>query len=150
MDLVDQMIEEGFLEPKEDATFLRTLPPEAAYLVNEEVAFIGCDHQHEWPKDVANPCIGQPHGKELCLNMGDTFCYACADAETVKPEQCAEVADIYRRFGSTGLVCWSAKQRNEDPLIEVTERPEYWKTWKTLYGDLKIQPNFCNKSIPRW
>lgn len=151
MDLIEKLVEEGVLDdPEADAAFLRTLPPEAVYLVNEEMAWIGCDHQHDWPKGVANPCLGKPHGKSLCLNMNDTFCYACGDAEVVKPEQCAEVAQVYKRWGPIGLVCWSAKQRNEDPVVEYTEDPVYQTTWKALYGDLKVQENYCNKVDPRW
>ena len=148
----EKLMEAHDLDSREDAEFLLTLPPEATYLVQEGAAWIGCDHQHEFPKDKswAEACKGQPHGKNLCLNMGDTFCYACADAETVKPEQLAEVTDIYKRFGGTGLDCWTAKQRNENPVIEVFERPEYQKAWKALYGDLKVEDNYCNKITPRW
>jgi hypothetical protein len=152
MDEIDEMLSEGILESEADAAFLRTLPPEAAYLLKEEAAWIGCDHQHEWLKDKSfeENCKGQPHGKSLCLNMGDTFVYACADAAEVRPEQLAEVADIYKRFGGYGLTCWAAKQRNEDPVIEITETPEYQETWKALYGDLKVEINKCNTVCPRW
>jgi hypothetical protein len=152
MALIDKMLSEGVLDSEEEAAFLRTLPPEAAYLVNEEVAFIGCDHQHEWPegKTGVEACKGQPHGKLLSLNMGDTFCYACGDAETVKPEQVAEVANIYRKYGGDGLVCWVSKMRNEMPIVEILESPGYLKTWKALYGDLKVESNYCNRTVPRW
>jgi hypothetical protein len=152
-EMIDKLLEEGALDdPEADAVFLRTLPPEAAYLVNEEQAWIGCDHQHEWPKDKtpAEACNGQPHGKVLCLNMSDTFCYACGDAEEVWPHRCAEVSEVYKRFGPIGLVCWSAQQRNEDPVVEYTEDPVYQQTWKALYGDLKVEANYCNKVDPRW
>jgi hypothetical protein len=151
-ELINKLLEEGDLDdPEADAAFLRTLPPEAAYLVDAEAAWIGCDHMgHDWPAGVKNPCAGKPHSKSLALLMSDTFAYACADAEDVKPEQCAEVADIHKRFPSWGLVCWAAKQRNEDPVIEVTERPEYQETWKALYGDLKVEKNYCNTKVPRW
>lgn len=148
----EELMNECCLDSLEDAEFLLTLPPEALCLVREEAAWVGCDHQHEWPKDKSfeECCKGQPHGKNLCLNMGDTFVYACADAAEMKPEQIAEVADIYKRFGGTGLVCWAAKQRNENPVVEVFERPEYQETWRSLYGDLKVEDNYCNKVTPRW
>jgi hypothetical protein len=151
MSKAEDLMSECDLDSLEDAEFLLTLPPEATYLVQEGAAWIGCDHMgHDWPKGVENPCKGKPHGKVLALNMGDTFCYACADAEHVKPEQLVEVTAIYKRFGGTGLDCWAAKQRNENPVVEVFERPEYQKAWKALYGDLKVQDNYCNKITPRW
>jgi len=151
MSKAEELMEECCLDSVEDAEFLLTLPPEALYLVKEDAAWVGTDHMgHDWPKGVANPCKDKPHGKVLALNMGDTFVYACADAAEVKPEQLAEVADIYKRFGGTGLVCWAAKQRNEDPVIELTERSEYQETWKALYGNLKVETNYCNKITPRW
>lgn len=149
-DLIDKIEQEGGFDSDFDAAFLRTLPPDAAFLVYQEAAFIGCDHQHEWPAGVENPCQGQPHSKVLALLLSDTFGYACADAENVRPDQCAEVASIYRKYGYLGLVCWAAKQRNMGPVIEYTEDPQYQKTWIALYGDLKLQPNACNESDPRW
>lgn len=149
MDLVDKILLDGILDyPLEEAAFLRTLPPEAAWLVYQEVAFIGCDHQHPWKGP--DSCKGQPHGNILDLLLSDTFGYASADAENIKPEQCSEVADIYRKYGDTGLVCWAAKQRDMDPVVEYTEDPEYQKTWAALYGNLKLKPNACNQHVPRW
>ncbi len=149
MDLVDKLLQDGTLDyPLEDAAFLRTLPPEAAWLVYQDVAFIGCDHQHDWKGP--DSCEGQPHGKLLDLLLNDTFGYCSADAEDVKSEQCAAVAAIYRQYGDIGLVCWAAKKRGMDQVIEYTEDPEYQKTWTALYGDLKLAPNRCNQAVPRW
>jgi hypothetical protein len=149
--LIAKIIKERILDDDEDAEYIRTLPPEAAFLIYNDVAFIGCDHQHDWPRDGTNPCIGKPHGKLLSILLSDTFGYACADGEDVKPEQCAEVAEIYRKFGYTGLVCWAAKQRGEPPVIEYTEDAEYQKVWKELYGDLELpNKNRCNIHDPRW
>jgi len=88
---------------------------------------------------------GQP-----ALNMGDTFWYACGEVEPVPSESMADVIDIYRRFGPVGCVCWAAKRRNEDPVIEYTEHPVYQETWAALYGDARLKPNSCNQSDPRW
>lgn len=136
-----------YLEP-EEREWLKTQPPEAAYMIQEDVAFVGCDHQHEW-KGV-DSCKGQPHGMNLCLAMSDTFSYACADAEPVSNEELPEVVSVYKRYGHVGLICWSAKKRNEDPVIEYTEDPVYQQTWQALYGDLKVEANYCNTKDPRW
>lgn len=148
---IEKIITDEGLEPDE-AAWLRTQPPEAAYLMSVNVAFIGTHHEHEWSREVKfeDNCKDKQHWPILCVNVNDTFAYACGDAEEVKPERLAEVVDIYKRFGPTGLVCWAAVQRNEDPVVEFTEDPEYQKTWKALYGELQVNPNEFNKVDPRW
>jgi len=84
------------------------------------------------------------------INLNDTFAYACADAEIVKEEQVPEIVKIYRDWGHIGLICWSAKQRNEEPVIEYTEDPVYQATWKAMYGDLIVGKNGFNQFDPRW
>jgi hypothetical protein len=84
------------------------------------------------------------------LNMNDTFCYACGEAEPVPSEAMAAVIDIYRRFGWVGCVCWAAKRRGEDPVVEYTESPVYQAIWTALYGETRLKPNRCNQADPRW
>lgn len=84
------------------------------------------------------------------INLNDTFCYACGDAENVLPADMPEVINIYRRFGPIGCICWAAKRRDEAPVVEYTEDPVYQSTWKALYGDATVKPNGCNQVDPRW
>jgi hypothetical protein len=93
-------------------------------------------YNEEWPLPV--------------LNLNDTFAYACGEGEPVPPEALPEVIHIYRRFGPVGCICWAAKQRGEEPVVEYTEDPVYQATWAALYGGLHLAPNRCNKSDPRW
>lgn len=136
------------IDDRRTLEFLSKKPPEATFLVEADVAFVGCDHKHEWKGP--NPCEGQPHEDILCLVMNDTFAYACVDAENVADGDLATVASIYRWFGWVGLICWAARQRNEDPVIEFTEDPVYQDTWRALYGDLRVEANAFNKIDPRW
>jgi hypothetical protein len=145
----EDLMSECDLDSMEEAEFLLTLPPEAIDLVRSRGAFVGCQHQHDWPQGVKNPCEGKPHGMELCVNVNDTFAYACADAEPVTREEIVEVADLVRKHGSLAVVCWVARRRNEKPVVEYCESPEYQVVWKALYGDLKVADNYCNKAIPR-
>lgn len=84
------------------------------------------------------------------LNMSDTFAYACGESELVPADALLEVIGIYRSFGWVGCICWVAKRRNEDPVIEYTEDPVYRETWAALYGGLELEPNHCNLTDPRW
>jgi hypothetical protein len=120
----------------------------AKFLLDEDQAFPGVDHQHEWSGP--DSCKGHSHEWRLCLNMGDTFAYACADAEPVPDEELEAVAGIYREHGSNGLVAWVSNRRKEAPVIEVLEDEAYKKAWAAMYGDKAVQPNSCNKVIPRW
>lgn len=94
--------------------------------------------------------FGDGTGNKVFVNLNDTFAYACSDAEEIPNDQLEEIVRIYKRWGDVGLICWTARQRNEDPVVEYTEDPVYQETWKALYGDLKVQLNFCNQRDPRW
>lgn len=88
--------------------------------------------------------------RQTALVMSDTFGYAGTHLVQVASESMAEVIDIYRRFGPVGCICWAAKRRNEDPVIEYTEDPVYQETWAAIYGNARVRPNDCNQSDPRW
>lgn len=119
------------------------LHPELAPLFEDEAIFVG----NEW-SEKDKKCIG----KIICINLNDTFSYACADGEHVKENDYPEIVQIWKRWGWIGLVCWSAKKRNEDPAIEYTEDSVYQETWVGLYGDLKVDINYMLKNKPdyRW
>lgn len=136
----------------EQAEFLRGLPREALELVRDEVLFVGTHHAHGWPArwqaSGINPCDSGEHWPILCVNVNDTFCYACGDAEEVPKASLPEIAQIYRQHGGVGLICWAAKRRDLDPVVEYTEDPVYQATWKALYGEAKVEPSpFANE---RW
>jgi len=59
----------------------------------------------------------------LGLHMGDTFYYACADAEPFSYEDAPRLLDIAKREGWPGLVRYaSAKRGGQPPIKPVTER----------------------------
>ena len=68
-------------------------------LVADDIAFFGFD-------------------SALVLNCGDTFAYACADAEDVPDDQIDLVRRMHDKFGYTGLVAWIASRRKCEPLIQ--------------------------------
>ncbi len=121
--------------------------PELSYLVEECIVFAGIDHQHGWSENIDNPCKDQPHGWVLCLNMNDTFMYACADAEEFTSKDIPEILKIHDDHGWIGLICWAAKHRGYDPVVEYTEDSVYQEIWKTMYGDLKLE---STKEEGRW
>lgn len=133
---------------EDEAAWLATQSADARFLVEEDVAFVGTHHQHEW--NGPDCCKGQPHEPRLCVTMGDVFAYACADAEPITPDDVAAVAAIYRAHGYDGLIAWASRRRNEAPLIEYLETESYQRAWAALYGQLTVEPNACNKVTPRW
>ena len=55
----------------------------------------------------------------LVLNCGDTFAYACADAEEVPDDQIDLVRRMHDKFGYVGLTAWIAARRKCDPLPQL-------------------------------
>lgn len=59
----------------------------------------------------------------LVINCGDTFAYACADAEELPIDKIDEVLALEREYGFDGVVAWIATHRNCEPIKErATER----------------------------
>lgn len=54
----------------------------------------------------------------LVINCGDTFAYACADAEELPFDKIEEVKALYKQYGYSGLVAWIAKRRQCEPIRE--------------------------------
>ena len=69
-------------------------------LVADDIAFFGFD-------------------STLVLNCGDTFAYACADAEEVPDDQIDLVRRMHDKFGYVGLTAWIAARRKCEPLIQL-------------------------------
>jgi len=51
-------------------------------------------------------------GNKYLLNMNDVWFWACADYEEVKEEELPEVALLFYRYGSIGLLYWVSQKRN--------------------------------------
>ena len=69
--------------------------------------------------------INDDHGHYV-LNMNDTFYFATADGEEVKPEEIKEVARLFSYYGFAGLTYWVAEKRGHDPEISSSrEEVEY-------------------------
>lgn len=117
-------------EDKLDEEFLGQYP-ELLHLVEECFVDVGYDHDDHSERE---------DGRSLMLNMSDTFGYACGDGELFTSKDIPEILKIYDEYGDVGLTCWAAKHRGYDPVVEYTEDPVYQNTWKSMYGDLKIEP----------
>ena len=46
-----------------------------------------------------------------CLNLNDTFAWACADAERVAVEDLPRLADLVWQYGYGGMLYWVSEQR---------------------------------------
>jgi len=61
--------------------------------------------------------VGWFRGKDLMLNMNDTFHYACADCEIVESFEFKEVARLFKTYGGRGIDYWVAQKRGYNPEI---------------------------------
>jgi hypothetical protein len=125
----EELVDQFYADDLESAKYLLTLPDDAFYLL-EHGCFV--------------------NNNQLHLNLGDVFAYCGADAETISVEEIPLLAELHRKYGWAGPICWAAKKRNEDPVLEIRSRLLYVYTWRDLYGDLKVNDNECNKLTPKW
>ncbi len=49
----------------------------------------------------------------LFINMSDTWAWACADGELVKPDEISEVARLFEQWGWCGLLYWASKKHDD-------------------------------------
>ena len=70
----------------------------------------------------------------VLLNMNDTFCYACADAEDVKPEDFELLSELYKKFDYDGLIAFVANRNNIEPIKSIIT-----KKYKQAMDFLKIR-----------
>ncbi len=124
-------------EIDEDEEFLNQYP-ELSYLVEKYIVEVGFDHDDNSERG---------DGRSLMLNMNDTFMYACADGELFTSKDIPEILRVCDDHGWIGLICWAAKHRGYDPVVEYTEDSVYQEIWKTMYGDLKLE---STKEEGRW
>jgi hypothetical protein len=55
------------------------------------------------------------------INCSDTFYYACTDMTEFDITDTAELLEMFDKFGTDGLIAWSARDRNETPLSELID-----------------------------
>lgn len=74
----------------------------------------------------------------FCINCGDTFAYACSDAEEIPDGELPLVANLYDQFGYDGVVAWIANNRGCDPIKPcITEKYKLAReTLTKLRGDV--------------
>lgn len=118
-------------------------------LLKANQLYLGSDWEND---EDSEDGLGKWLGWCYCLNMNDTFYYACGDGEKVERDEMEELIRIYEEWGSIGLTCWAAKKRGYDPCIEYTEDQVYIDTWRGLYGDLSVKQNPMLEDRPdyRW
>ena len=62
-------------------------------------------------------------GFHPCVNCGDTFAYACADAEDIPPGDEEKVKSIFEEWDWDGVVAWIALKRGYEPIAPfITEK----------------------------
>lgn len=54
----------------------------------------------------------------LHLTCGDTFAYACADAEPFGLDDLPEIDRLWKAHGYSGMVAWIAHKRQQEPVKE--------------------------------
>lgn len=59
------------------------------------------------------------------LHCGDTFAYACSDAEVVSLEELPGIHQVWQKHGYVGLVAWIARKRQQEPVKEYRYDPQY-------------------------
>lgn len=71
---------------------------------------------------------------QVCLNVlcSDTFCFACADSEEIKPEEIFQLRDCQKLTGKYGEMLWACRKRNMKPLKEWFKH--FNKTEKQLFN----------------
>jgi hypothetical protein len=57
----------------------------------------------------------------FAVNCSDTFYYACSDFTEFDLSDTADLTEMYDKFGTTGLIAWCARDRNEKPLDELID-----------------------------
>lgn len=63
----------------------------------------------------------------LTLTCGDTFAYACADAEFFTLDELPEIARLWKAHGYYGTVAWIARKRGAEPVKEYRYAAGYLK-----------------------
>lgn len=61
-----------------------------------------------------------PHLR-FAVNSSDTFYYACSDSTEFDLTDTADLIEMFDKFGTTGLIAWCARDRNEKPLKELID-----------------------------
>jgi hypothetical protein len=61
----------------------------------------------------------------LHIHCGDTFAYACADAEDFTLDDLPEIYALWQKHKYLGLVAWIARKRGHEPVKEVRYDTHY-------------------------
>jgi len=68
----------------------------------------------------------------LCLNMNDTFYWACADGEEITAADAVAVHDVAQEFGTDGVTAWAAHRRGMHPIDPIRQRGRYQQAYAAL------------------
>jgi hypothetical protein len=75
----------------------------------------------------------------LVLGCGDTFAYACADAESFTLDEMPEVFRLWKAHGYYGVVAWIAKKRGVEPVKEYRYDASYLKAKADLINRADVK-----------
>lgn len=86
------------------------------------LSLVASDHVYVYPASNTDEAIDSKYKDRhlrFAVNCSDTFYYACSDFTEFDLTDTAELTEMFDRFGSTGLIAWCARDRNEKPLDEL-------------------------------
>lgn len=61
------------------------------------------------------------HHLRFAVTCGDVFYYACTDFVEFDLADTAEMTEMFDKFGTTGLIAWCARTRNQKPIAELID-----------------------------
>lgn len=107
---------------------------EARILLSNARVFYGDLGENESPK------------YQQTLNLNDTFYWACADCEYVEDNELPRVAELFWRYGWSGILYWvNVEKRNEGKVefVNVNRHIEFVKNEEAI---IKEEPDCCKRA----
>lgn len=88
------------------------------------LSLVASDHVYVYPAsntDEAGDSKYKDRHLRFSVNCSDTFYYACSDFTEFDLTDTADLTEMFDKFGTTGLIAWCARDRNETPLKELID-----------------------------
>ena len=57
--------------------------------------------------------LGEDQESSQCLNLSDTWGWACADGEDVPDEELPRLAELFWQYGNCGILFWVSERRDK-------------------------------------
>lgn len=93
-----------------------------AYIIEEYIGKLKSPYKEEVEEALLDNSIflDIDHDKQVRLNVlcSDTFMFACADSEEIKPEEIRDLRECQKLTGKYGEMLWACRKRKMKPLKE--------------------------------